>query len=74
MLLARILPILSRQSSLSSIAFGRHHMDADEAYREKAWRQLRKNATSYIEKNSGSNIPQNDSCTATYLSSLKPPK
>ena len=28
-----------------------HHMDADEAYREKARRELHKNATSYIEQN-----------------------
>ena len=27
-----------------------HHMDADSEYREKAWRELRKNATSYIEQ------------------------
>ena len=27
-----------------------HHMDAGKTYREKAWRQLRKNATNYIEQ------------------------
>ena len=27
-----------------------HHMDADKPYREKAWRQLHKNATSYTEQ------------------------
>ena len=27
-----------------------HHMDANKAYREKAWGQLHKNATSYIEQ------------------------
>ena len=30
-----------------------HHMDADKAYREKAWQELHKNATSYIEKIQG---------------------
>ena len=27
-----------------------HHMDADKAYREKARRELYKNATNYIEQ------------------------
>ena len=27
-----------------------HHMDADKEYREKAWQQLYRNATSYIEQ------------------------
>ncbi len=27
-----------------------HHMDADKAYRERAIRELHKNATSYIEQ------------------------
>ena len=27
-----------------------YHMDADQAYWEKAWRELQKNATSYIEQ------------------------
>ena len=27
-----------------------HHMDADKAYREKAWRQLHKNAASCNEQ------------------------
>ena len=44
-----------------------HHMDADKAYRGEAGRELDKNATSYIE-----HIPQNSSCTATYLPYLKP--
>ena len=26
-----------------------HHMDADQAYGEKAWRKLHKNAVQYIE-------------------------
>ena len=46
-----------------------HHMDADRAYREQAWRQLHKNWT-----NPGSNIPQNGSCTTTKLLSLKLPR
>ena len=27
-----------------------HHMDTDKAFREKAWRQLHKNTTRYIEQ------------------------
>ena len=27
-----------------------HHMDAEKAHREKAWRQLHKNATNHIEQ------------------------
>ena len=27
-----------------------HHLDAGKAYREKAWRQFHKDATSYIEQ------------------------
>ena len=27
-----------------------HHLDADKARREKAWKQLRKDATSYIKQ------------------------
>ena len=27
-----------------------HHMDNDQEYREKSWRELHKNATSYIEQ------------------------
>ena len=30
-----------------------HHVDADKAYGEKAWRQLHKNAASCIEQISG---------------------
>ena len=40
-----------------------HHMDVD-----KAGRELRRNAMSYIEQ-TRSNIPQNNSYTATYLPS-----
>ena len=43
-----------------------HHMDTDEAYREKAWRELQKNTKSYTEQ-----VLKNISCTATYLPSLK---
>ena len=41
--------------SLSSVADFRkttvwmHHIDTDKTYREKAWRELHKNSTSYIE-------------------------
>ena len=51
-----------------------YYMDPGQAYWEKAWRHLSKNATSYIEKNPGSNIPQKISCMVTYLPSLKPSK
>ena len=27
-----------------------HHVDADKAYNKKAWRELHKNATSYIKQ------------------------
>ena len=27
-----------------------HYVDTDKTYREKAWQQLEKNATSYIEQ------------------------
>ena len=47
-------------------------MDADEAKREKARRELRKNVTSYIKHILEASIPKNNSCAATYLLSLKP--
>ena len=46
-----------------------HHIEADRVNREKARRQLNKNAMSYIP---GSDIPQSSSCTATSLPSQKP--
>ena len=48
------------------------HLEADQAYREKAWQKLNKDATSYIRNIE--NIPQNSSCTATYHPSRRPSK
>ena len=48
-----------------------HHVYADCAYREKAWRELPKNATSHIEQILEVTIHE---ATATYLLSLKPCK
>ena len=33
-----------------SITLWMHHMDAEKRHREKAWQELHKNATSYIEQ------------------------
>ena len=49
-------------------------MDADYEHREKAPRQLHKNATSHIAQNPRSIILKNCSCTATYFLSLKTSK
>ena len=46
-------------------------MDADRTHWEKTSWELHKNATGYLEKNPGSNIPQNNSCMVTNLPSLK---
>ena len=51
-----------------------HYIDASKTYREKARRKLGKNATSYIKQIMQAIPPQSNSCTATYLPSLKPSK
>ena len=59
-----------------------HNMDADLTYREKAWRQLQKNAVSNIEhlwkqrptnqqRPTNSSAPQTSRCKATYHPSRK---
>ena len=48
-----------------------HPEKANKTYKEKAWRELHKNATSYIEQILEQ--PRNN-CTATYFPSLKPSK
>ena len=50
-----------------------HHMDADEASREKARLKWHKDIVLYWT-NPGSNISWNSNCTATYLQSQKPSK
>ena len=50
-----------------------YHMDANEMQREKARRELPKNATCCLN-NFRSSTPQNSSCTATYLPYHKPSK
>ena len=39
-----------RINNLLQTTISMHHMDTDEAYWKKAWQQLHKNATSYIEQ------------------------
>ena len=48
-----------------------HYMDANKTQREIArWKQY-KNATSYLERNPGSNTLRINSCSVTYLPSQK---
>ena len=48
-----------------------HHIDANEAYREKAWGQLHKSAASCIEQVLAATSNKNSSCTATNHPSWK---
>ena len=48
-----------------------HNMDVDKTQCEKDWRELHKKAMSYREQILKATPPVNDSCMATYLSSLK---
>ena len=42
-----------------------------KTHREKAWRELHKNTTNYIEQVREATSCKNKSCTATYIQSVK---
>ena len=61
---------VSTSSGRVSSIIWMHHMDADKAYREKARRESRKDASSDIEQILEA-TSQNSSCTTIKLPSLK---
>ena len=70
----RLLLALFQVVVVSILLYGCTTWTLTKRIEKKAWWQFHKDATSYMKKNPGSNIPKNSSCTVTYHPSQKQSK